>query len=282
MVTVVKIGGSLFPEHVNRLCECFKKSKENNEGIFIPFLVAGDPDYDTSLEIAKTLVDNGADALEIGFPFSDPVADGKSVQNADIRAFNSGMNIKKCIKFLKQLREYTDKPFGLLLYYNLVYNYGIDAFYKKLSEIGVNAVLIADLPPEEADDVIEASNKYNIEEIFIVSQATNNDRLKMITEIVGGFIYVASVMGTTGARSNVEHNTTDLIKRIRKHTDIPLCVGFGISQPEHVKEVLDAGADGAIVGSALINIIEDNLDNEDVMFGCIAEYIQSMKDATKR
>ena len=104
----------------------------------------------------------------------------------------------------------------------------------------------------------------------------------MITEIVGGFIYVASVMGTTGARSNVEHNTTDLIKRIRKHTDIPLCVGFGISQPEHVKEVLDAGADGAIVGSALINIIEDNLDNEEVMFGCIAEYIQSMKDATKR
>ena len=262
--------------------EVFKKSKENNEGIFIPFLVAGDPDYDTSLEIAKTLFDNGADALEIGFPFSDPVADGKSVQNADIRAFNSGMNIKKCIKFLKQLREYTDKPFGLLLYYNLVYNYGIDAFYKKLSEIEVNAVLIADLPPEEADDVIEASNKYNIEEIFIVSQATNNDRLKMITEIVGGFIYVASVMGTTGARSNVEHNTTDLIKRIRKHTDIPLCVGFGISQPEHVKEVLDAGADGAIVGSALINIIEDNLDNEDVMFGCIAEYIQSMKDATKR
>lgn len=262
--------------------EVFEKSKKNNERIFIPFLVAGDPDYDTSLEIAKTLVDNGADALEIGFPFSDPVADGQSVQNADIRAFNSGMNVKKCFEFLKDLREYTDKPFGLLLYYNLVYKYGIDAFYKKLSEIGVNAVLIADLPPEEATDAIESSNKYGLEQIFIVSQATNNDRLEKITEIVGGFIYVASVMGTTGVRKKVEHNTTDLIKRIRKHTNLPLCVGFGISKPEHIKEVLDAGADGAIVGSALINIIENNLDNEDVMFGSIAEYVQSMKEATKR
>lgn len=261
--------------------EIFEKSKNNDDGIFIPFIVAGDPDYKTSLEIAKTFVDNGADALEIGFPFSDPVADGPSVQNADIRAFDGGMTIAKCFEFLKELREYTDKPFGLLLYYNLVYKHGIDEFYKKLSEVGVNAVLIADLPPEEADDAIKAANNHDLEQIFIVSQATSNERLKDITKIVGGFIYIASVMGTTGARGEVEHNTTELIKRIRSHTDIPLCVGFGISKPEHVKEVLDAGADGAIVGSALINIIADNLENEDVMFAEIADYITLMKDATK-
>lgn len=261
--------------------EVFEKAKNNEEGIFIPFLVAGDPNYDTSLEIAKKLVDNGADALEIGFPFSDPVADGKSVQNADLRAFDAGMTVAKCFNYLKELREYTDKPIGLLLYYNLVYKYGIDEFYKKLSDIGVNAVLIADLPPEEADDVLEASKKYEIEQIFIVSQATSNDRLKKITEIVGGFIYIASVMGTTGARKEVEHNTTELIKRIRKHTDIPLCVGFGISKTEHVKEVLNAGSDGAIVGSALINIIENNLENEDLMFEKIIEYILTMKNATR-
>ncbi|MBQ6220484.1 MAG: tryptophan synthase subunit alpha [Methanosphaera sp.] len=259
----------------------FEKSNDNNEGIFIPFLVAGDPDYDTSLEIAKLLVDNGADALEIGFPFSDPIADGPSVQNADLRAFASGMNIEKCFEFLKELREYTDKPFGLLLYYNLVYKHGIDEFYKKLSEVGVNAVLIADLPPEEADDALKASKKYDLEQIFIVSQATSNERLESITKIVGGFIYIASVMGTTGARSEVEHDSTDLIKRIRKHTDIPLCVGFGISKPEHIKEVLDAGADGAIVGSALINIIAYNLGNTDVMFAEIKDYIIEMKEATK-
>ena len=171
--------------------EIFEKSKNNDDGIFIPFIVAGDPDYKTSLEIAKTLVDNGADALEIGFPFSDPVADGPSVQNADIRAFDGGMTIAKCFEFLKELREYTDKPFGLLLYYNLVYKHGIDEFYKKLSEVGVNAVLIADLPPEEADDAIKAANNHDLEQIFIVSQATSNERLKDITKIVGGFIYIA-------------------------------------------------------------------------------------------
>lgn len=261
--------------------EIFEKSKEKNEGIFIPFIVAGDPDYDTSLQIAKTLVDNGADALEIGFPFSDPVADGPSVQNADLRAFDGGMTIEKCFEFLKELREYTDKPFGLLLYYNLVYKHGIDEFYKKLKEVGVNAVLIADLPPEEADDAIKAADNHDLEQIFIVSQATSNERLKKITKIVGGFIYIASVMGTTGARSEVEHNTTELIKRIKEHTTIPLCVGFGISQPEHVKEVLNAGADGAIVGSALINIIADNLNNQDVMFAQISDYIQIMKEATR-
>lgn len=261
--------------------EIFRKSKEDNEGIFIPFIVAGDPDYDTSLKIAKTLVDNGADALEIGFPFSDPVADGPSVQNADLRAFSGGMTVEKCFKFLKELREYTDKPFGLLLYYNLVYKHGIDKFYKKLKESGVNAVLIADLPPEEAGDAITAANNNDLEQIFIVSQATSNERLEEITKIVGGFIYIASVMGTTGARTEVEHNTTELIKRIRKHTMIPLCVGFGISQPEHVKEVLDAGADGAIVGSALINIIEAKMDNPDVMFAEIADYVQIMKEATR-
>ncbi len=261
--------------------ELFEKSKKDNEGVFIPFIVTGDPNYDTSLEIAKALVDNGADALEIGFPFSDPVADGPSVQNADIRAFESGMTIKKSLEFLEELREYTDKPFGLLLYYNLVYKHGIDAFYKKLSEIGVNAVLIADLPPEEATDAIESAYKYGVEQIFIVSQATNNKRLAEITKIVGGFIYVASVMGTTGARQDVDISTTDLIKRVRKHTDLPLCVGFGISKPEHVKEVLDSGADGAITGSALINIIEANLDNEDVMFEKIIDYVVEMKNATK-
>jgi len=261
--------------------EIFEKSKKSGKGIFIPFIVAGDPNYDISLEIAKILVDHGADALEIGFPFSDPVADGASVQNADIRAFQSGMTIEKCFSFLEELRQYTDKPIGLLLYYNLVYKYGINKFYERLNYIGINAVLIADLPPEEADDVIVAKNRHNLEQIFIVSQATNNNRLKEITKKVGGFIYIASVMGTTGARTEVESNTTELIKRIKKHTDIPTCVGFGISQPEHVKEILKAGADGVIVGSALINIIYENLNNYDEMFLKITKYVNNMKKATE-
>ena len=260
--------------------EMFKESKENKEGVFIPFLVVGDPDYDTSLEIVKSITDK-VDALELGFPFSDPVADGKSVQEADIRSFNAGITTEKCFEFLKEIREYSDIPIGLLLYYNLIFNYGIESFYKKLSEIGINAVLTADLPPEEAEESIKIANKYEIEQIFIVSQKTTKDRLKKITEFVSGFVYVTSVMGTTGARKKVEQDTTDLIKRIRKHTNIPLCVGFGISKPEHVKEVLDAGSDGAIVGSALIDIIANNLNNKNVMLNKITEYVIKMKNGTR-
>lgn len=260
--------------------EMFKESKDNNEGVFIPFLVVGDPDYETSIEIAKSLTDK-VDALEIGFPFSDPVADGKSVQEADLRAFDAGITTEKCFEFLEELREFSDIPVGLLLYYNLIFNYGIEKFYKRLSEIGINAVLTADLPPEEAEESIKIANKYGIEQIFIVSQKTSNDRLKKISEFAKGFIYVASVMGTTGARTTVENNTTDLIKRIKEHSNLPLCVGFGISKPEHVKEILSAGSDGAIVGSALINIIADNLNNKDKMMNEINKYVIKMKNATR-
>lgn len=260
--------------------EMFKESKENNEGVFIPFLVVGDPNYETSMEIAKSLTDK-VDALEIGFPFSDPVADGKSVQEADLRAFEAGITTEKCFEFLEELRKYSDIPIGLLLYYNLIFNYGIESFYKRLSEIGINAVLTADLPPEEAEETMKIANKYGIEQIFIVSQKTSNDRLKKISEFAKGFIYVASVMGTTGARTTVEHNTTNLIKRIKKHSDLPLCVGFGISKPKHVKEIISAGSDGAIVGSALINIIADNINDKDKMMDEISKYVIKMKDSTR-
>lgn len=262
--------------------EMFERLEKNDEGAFIPFVVAGDPDYDTSLEIVKRLVDSGVDALEIGFPFSDPVADGASVQEADIRAFEGGMTIEKCFSFLEEVRKYTMIPIGLLLYYNIVYKHGIDAFYKRLNDLDINAVLIADLPPEEAEDVIDASDKYGVEEIFIVSQSTSNERLNRISEIVGGFIYVASVMGTTGVRKEVEHNTKELVKRIKKNTDIPICVGFGISQEKHVKEVLEAGSDGAIVGSAIINIIKENLDDKNKLYEEITDYTRRMKNATRR
>ena len=261
--------------------QMFSRLKEKNEGAFIPFVVAGDPDYDTSLEIVKRLVGCGVDALEIGFPFSDPVADGASVQEADLRAFDGGMTIEKCFRFLEEIRKFTSIPIGLLLYYNIIYKHGIDSFYKKLSQLDINAVLIADLPPEEAIDVLEASKKYEIEEIFIVSQSTSNERLSKITEIVGGFIYVASVMGTTGVRSEVENNTKELIRRIKSNTDIPICVGFGISKEKHAKEVLDSGADGAIVGSAIINIIKENLNDKNKLYEEITDYTRNMKNATK-
>ena len=267
---------------MKRFDEIFKEAKAKNEGIFIPFIVVGDPDYETSLEIGKTLIDSGADALEIGFPFTDPIADGKTVQDADNRSFKAGTTVEDCFKFLEELRDYTDKPFGLLLYYNLIYKYGIDEFYKRLADIGVNAVLCADLTPEESSDAREAADKYGVEEVFIAAQTTSNERLQKIAEYAGGYIYVVSVMGTTGVRENVDMDTTDMIERMRQHTDMPLCVGFGISKPEHVKQVIASGADGAIVGSAIINRIADNLDDKNKMLKEISEFVKSMKKATKK
>lgn len=261
--------------------EMFKRVKEKNQGAFVPFVVAGDPDFETSLEIVKTMVDNGADALEIGFAFSDPIADGPTVQEADLRALNSGMTTDKGFKFIRKIREFTSIPIGLLVYYNLIYKCGIDLFYKQASENGLNAILSADLPPEEALDVVRTAQKYGIDQIFLAAQTTTNERLKIISELSSGFTYLVSVMGVTGARIEVKKSTVDLIKRVRDHNDLPLMVGFGISRPSHVKEVIGAGAEGAIVGSAMIDLIAKNLNNKEKMLFEIAENTRKLKAATK-
>jgi tryptophan synthase alpha chain len=261
--------------------EMFKRVETKNEGAFVPFVVAGDPEFDTSLEIVKTLVENGADALEIGFAFSDPIADGPTVQDADVRALNSGMTTDKGFEFIRRIREFTSIPIGLLVYYNLIYKRGIDLFYKQAHENGLNAILSADLPPEEASDAVKAARTYGVNQIFLAAQTTTNERLKTISEFSSGFTYLVSVMGVTGARSEVKTSTVDLIKRIRAHNDLPLMVGFGISKPSHVKEVIKAGAEGAIVGSAIIDIIAQNLNQKEKMLEEIGDYTRKLKEATK-
>ena len=266
---------------VESYLEMFKNVEDKSEGAFIPFVVAGDPDFETSLQIVKKLVEGGADGLEIGFTFSDPVADGPTVQSADIRASNAGMTTKKGFEFIKRVREFTGIPIGLLVYYNLIYKMGIDEFYKNAAEVGANGVLAADLPPEEAQDAVKTAQKYGVDPIFIAAQTTSNERLKQIADMCSGFLYVVSVMGVTGARSEVKTSTVELVERMRSHTDIPICVGFGISKPEHVTEVIEAGADGAIVGSALINVIAKNLDDYEVMKTKIGNSCSNLKEATK-
>lgn len=261
--------------------EMFKRVRAKNEGAFVPFIVAGDPDFETSLEIVKTFVENGADALEIGFPFSDPVADGPTVQLADIRSLESGMTVKKGFEFIKKIREFTDIPVGVLTYYNLIYKMGLDEYFKTAKESGVNAVLAADLPPEEAEDALKASKANEVQQIFMAAQTTSNERLPKITEMCSGFLYVVAVMGTTGVRSELKNTSVELIERIKANSDIPICVGFGISKPEHVREVITSGADGAIVASAILNIMTENLENKEVMLSKIASFCRELKEATK-
>ncbi len=261
--------------------EMFKRVKEKSEGAFIPFVVAGDPDLETSLLVVKEMVNAGADALEIGFPFSDPVADGPTIQAADVRALKSGMTTSKGFEFIRQVREFTDIPIGLLVYYNLIYKRGIDQFYKEAKKNGVNGILIADLPPEEASPAIEVSKKYGISQIFMVAQTTSNPRLSHISQMAEGFIYVVAVKGVTGARSTLEVDTVDLIHRVRKHTDLPICVGFGISKPDHIEKVLKAGSDGAIVASVLVELIGRYPDDRDVMLKEMGRQCQALKKASR-
>ncbi|MBI5681341.1 MAG: tryptophan synthase subunit alpha [Methanobacterium sp.] len=261
--------------------DMFQRVKAKKEGAFIPFIVAGDPDFETSLKIVKTFVDNGADALEIGFPFSDPVADGPTVQLADIRALEAGMTTTRGFEFIKRVREFTNIPIGVLTYYNLIYKMGIDEFYKMANENGVNAILAADLPPEEAEDAVKAALKHDIQQIFMAAQTTSNERLQKINNMCSGFLYVVAVMGITGARSELKTSTVELIKRIKSHTNLPISVGFGISKPEQVKEVIGAGGDGAIVASAILNIITENLNDEDLIIKKIGEFCRELNESTK-
>jgi len=260
--------------------EMFNELKRKNEGAFVPFIVAGDPDFETSIKIVKKFVDSGADALEIGFPFSDPVADGPSVQAADLRSLKSGMTTDRCFEFISKIREFTTIPIGLLVYYNLIYTRGIENFYKNASELGVTGILAADLPPEEAETAVKMAEKYNINQIFMVAQTTGNERIDKIVKLGSGFLYVVAVMGVTGARSDINTSTVELIKRVKSRTDLPLIVGFGISKPEHVKDVIKSGSDGAIVASAIINITTKNINNMDKAVEEIGEFCSDLKTST--
>lgn len=260
--------------------ETFEQLKSKGEKAIIPFTLIGDPDFATSLDIVRAMVRGGADILELGIPFSDPIADGATIQAAGLRSTASGMNTDAAFDFIRQMRRFIDIPIGLLVYYNLIYQRGIDKFYGEARDSGVNSVLVADLPVEESKKVLAGARRHGVETVYIVSPLTGDARLKKIVKATTGFIYIVSRLGVTGAREDLQRSTLELIERVRPQTDLPICVGFGISKPEHVSSVLVAGADGAIVGSALVKIIEENLADKNKMVWRIEQFVREMKGAT--
>ncbi len=261
--------------------ETFKRLRIRNEKALIPFAVIGDPDYETSLEIIKTLIDAGADILELGFPFSDPVADGPTIQAADQRALKSGINTDLCFRMIKEIREFCDIPIGLLVYANLVYQKGIENFYNQASLSSVNSVLIADVPVEESALFTQAADKNKIECVFIVSPLSEGKNLSQILQKCSGFVYLVSRLGTTGAKNNVQKSTFSLIRRIKAQTGLPVSVGFGVSKPEHVRRLAKSGADGIIVGSALVKIIEQHLNDRKEMLNHLRRFVSKLKSSTR-
>jgi tryptophan synthase alpha chain len=246
---------------------------------FIGFTVAGDPDRDTCIRAALALVDGGTDILELGVPFSDPVADGPTIQKADERSLASGTTVDTVFEIVRELRKKTVVPIVFLVYYNTVYRRGIERFYREARDAGVDGVLIADMPVEESDDAYRAAVRYGIDPIFLVTQTTSDDRMKRIATRAHGYLYLVAVLGVTGVRETVSDGAIDLLQRVRKHTAIPLALGFGISTPAHAKICAEAGADGIIVGSAIVDIVERNRRSPDAMARDLETYVAQMKRA---
>ncbi|MCG9696892.1 tryptophan synthase subunit alpha [Shewanella sp. Isolate11] len=265
----------------NRYQAAFAALKTKQQGAFVPFVTLGDPSPEVSLNIIDTLVENGADALELGFPFSDPLADGPVIQGANLRALASGTTPSRCFEMLSQIRaKYPQLPIGLLLYANLVYANGIDNFYAKAQAAGVDSVLIADVPVEEAQPFIDAAKAHNVAPIFIAPPNADADTLKQVAAKGEGYTYLLSRAGVTGTESKAGMPIGDILSQLKSFKSAPPLLGFGIAEPAQVKAAIEAGAAGAISGSAVVKIIEANQHDKTALLAALAEFTRNMKAAT--
>jgi tryptophan synthase alpha chain len=233
------------------------------------------------LEIIGALVEGGADALELGIPFSDPIADGPTIQAATVRALQSGVTPDHCFEILKQVRaQYPEMPIGLLVYANLLAVNGASVFYKRVAEAGVDSVLVADLPIYEAEPFIRSASQHGVQAVFIAPPNADEERLRSIAERTQGYTYVVARAGVTGVDKNLDLKHKNIFDRLRRYGAPPALIGFGISRPEHVRTVLGAGAAGAISGSAVVNIVQKNANDPPALIREISSFVRTMKSAT--
>jgi tryptophan synthase alpha chain len=243
---------------------------------FIGFLTAGDPSLEKSGEFALEMIKAGADLVEIGIPFSDPVAEGTVIQEANIRALNAGATVDKIFDLVTRLRTQTQVPLVFLTYLNPVFRYGYDAFFRKCAETGVDGIIIPDLPFEEQDEVRGVSSAHGVDLISLIAP-TSEDRIKKIAENAAGFLYIVSSMGVTGMRSEIKTDVGSIIKTAKEAAKVPAAVGFGINTPGQAAEIAKI-ADGVIVGSAIVRIIAEHGENAGKH---VYEYVKKMKDAAR-
>ena len=245
--------------------------------LLVAFTVAGDPDYATSLAIIREIAVSGADIIELGLPFSDPVADGPVIQRADLRAMEAGMNTDRLLDFVREFRADSAVPVVILTYANLIIRRGISRFYEDAAQAGVDGIVIADVPLEESSPFVRAAQAFGIAPIMMVSPTTSPERLDGILGSAAGFIYLVAVMGITGVRTGVDPAAIDLLKSVKKKTRVPIAPGFGISTPEQVLEWAEAGADAVIVGSAIVRKIEENIGNTGRLLREVNEFVKKLK-----
>lgn len=238
-----------------RLEKRFARLKEEGRAAFVTFITAGDPDFDTTLDILKGLPGAGADVIELGMPFTDPMADGPSIQASSQRALRNGANMKKTLELVRRFRESDpETPIVLMGYYNPIYHMGVETFLGQAIEAGVDGLIVVDLPPEEDDELCVPALKAGLNFIRLATPTTDDKRLPAVLANTSGFVYYVSITGITGAASPQARNVAESVKRIKRHTSLPVAVGFGIRTPEQAAEIARA-ADGAVVGSAIVDAI---------------------------
>lgn len=240
---------------MNRIEKKFKTLRASNKKAFITFITAGDPSLVVTEKLVINMEKHGVDIVELGVPFSDPIADGVRIQASSLRSLKAGTTLPRIITLVKKIRKKSNIPLALMSYYNPVYIYGIKKFVRDAVFAGVDGVIVPDLPPEEAKDLIKESRKYGLANIFLLAPTSTEDRIKKVIEEGTGFIYYVSLTGVTGERKTISSDLYEKLDKIKSVTQKPVAVGFGISHPSQVKAILKK-ADGVIVGSALVAIIE--------------------------
>jgi tryptophan synthase alpha chain len=269
---------------MNTIKAVFQKAKTQNSGALIGYIMAGDPTPEATPKIADALIAGGVDILELGLPFSDPIADGPTIQAASVRALNAGTTPPKVLEIAQQIKSKHDVPVIIMTYYNPVFKMGLDNFFAKAKECNVNGMIVPDLPVEEAAEYKQTADKYCIDTIFLATPATTEQRITRIVDASGGFLYLVSRYGVTGEKTSLADSTVQLIQRVSQVTTgkVALAVGFGISKPEHVAQVIGAGADGAIVGSTFVNLIQKYSTNPKGTLEELQTTTHALKAATKK
>jgi len=265
---------------VSRLSATFDRLRTRQRGGLVAYVTAGDPDLARTPEILRALDRGGADVIEVGVPFSDPIADGPAIQRASERAIAAGSHLSAALSVIASVRRDVNAPFVLFTYLNPVVRMGFDVFADRAERAGVDAVLLLDLPIEESANAHAILRRHTIDQIFLISPTTTDARLSEAARLGRGFLYAISRLGVTGARAAVADSARPLVERIRAITPLPVALGFGISTPEHVREVL-AFADAAVVGSALVQVIGDTAAAGRDVPQAVEEFVRRLRPAVQ-
>lgn len=243
---------------------------------FVAFITCGDPDLETTAKVVRSAVENGADLIELGIPFSDPTAEGPVIQGANLRALSGGVTTDKIFDLVRDLRRDVRAPMVFMTYANVVYSYGAERFISTCSDIGIQGLILPDLPFEEKEEFLDLCHQYEVDLVSLIAPTSEN-RIAMIAKEAEGFVYLVSSLGVTGTRTEIQTDLTSIVEMIRDHTDVPCAIGFGIARPDQARAMASL-SDGAIVGSAIIKIIEQYGKEAT---GPVGEYVKSMKDAIR-